>query len=311
MITNPLPTYQSDKRMPLERIFGSLAALDRAGGWKRECIFMQSFLLRGKEYALPIFSYRSARKGPSLWLLAGVHGEEPAGPNAVAQCTAYIRELGKKIPVVLFPLLNPSGYRRNWRYPDRRYRPRDNKSFQSVSDAEHVLLDLTHHRKPRYRAPSSAVSAHMIAAVLRYTKQYPPRLAVNLHEDASNVDPYIYVNSRLGARDPVARGVVKIIKHHGFGLKMSGRVWNGGIKVKVQNGIIANVSDGSVDELLSAKRIFLNGKVAHGPSAQCAVVVETKALHVPLSKRVRVHAAIIKSLGRFWEMLSLYQNLNP
>ncbi len=290
--------------MPFEKLFVHFSALERAGGWKRECIFMQSFLWRGKEYALPILSYRSARKGPALWLLAGVHGEEPAGPNAVAQCMAYIKELGEKIPLVLFPLLNPSGYRRNWRYPDRRYRPRDNKSFQSVSDAEHVLLDLTHHRKPRSRAPSSTVSAHMIAAVLRYSKQYPPRLVVNLHEDASNVDPYIYVNSHLGAYDPVTLGIVKIIKRHGFRLKMSGRVWNGGIKVKVQSGIVANVSDGSVDELLSAKKIFLNGKVVHGPSAQCSVVVETKALHVPLSKRVRVHAAIIRSLGRFWHLKS-------
>ena len=311
MITNPLPTYQSDKRVPLERIFASLAALDRAGGWKRECIFLQSFLLRGKAYALPILSYRSARKGPALWLLAGVHGEEPAGSNAVAQCMAYIRALGKKIPVVLFPLLNPSGYRRNWRYPDRRYRPRDNKSFSSVSDAEHALLDLKNSLRPRRAKPSSAIAQAVVAAVLRLSDNYHPRLVVDLHEDASNVDPYIYVNSSLGARDPVALGIVNIIKRHGLRLKQSGKVWNGGMMAEVINGIVANVIDGSVDELLSAKRIFLNGKVVRWPSAQCAVVVETKALHVPLSKRVRVHAAIIKSLGRFWKMFPSYQNLNP
>lgn len=291
-----LPTYRGDGRMPLERIFASLATLDRAEGWMKECISPQSFLWHKKEYTLPILSYRSVRKGSALWLLAGVHGEEPAGPHAVAQCIEYIIMLGKRIPVVLFPLLNPSGYRRNWRYPDRRYRPRDNKSFQSVSDAEHVLLDLLYQNKPRSRAPSSAVSARMIDAVLRYSKQYPPRLVINLHEDASNVDPYIYVNSALGARDPVARKVVKIIRNHGFRLKMSGKVWNGGVKVEVVNGIVANVHDGSVDELLSANKIYLHGKVVRGPSARCAIVVETKALGVPLAKRVRVHRAVICAL---------------
>ncbi|MEW6610936.1 MAG: hypothetical protein AB1352_04930 [Patescibacteria group bacterium] len=298
-----LPTYLGDRRMPIEKLYASYAPLDRAG-WKRECIFLQSFILRGMQYTLPILSYRSVRKGPALWFLAGVHGEEPAGPNAVAQCIAYIRELGEKVPVVLFPLLNPSGYRRNWRYPDRRYRPRDNKSFQSVSDAEHVLLDLAHPHKPRHRAPSSVLAARMINAILQISKQYPPKLVCNLHEDVSNVDPYIYVNSARGAEDPVAREVVKIIRRHGFKLKQRGKVWNGGMKVEVQNGIVANVNDGSVDELLSAKKIYLHGKVVRGPSAKCAVVVETKALHVPLKKRVQVHAAIIKSLGRFWSMLT-------
>ena len=65
---------------------------------------------------LPIIALRSPKKGPAIWVLAGIHGEEPAGPNAVAAAIADIAMLGEHRPVVLLPLLNPHGYARNWRY---------------------------------------------------------------------------------------------------------------------------------------------------------------------------------------------------
>jgi hypothetical protein len=37
-----------------------------------------------KKIALPIIALRTPKKGKALWVISGIHGEEPAGPNAIS-----------------------------------------------------------------------------------------------------------------------------------------------------------------------------------------------------------------------------------
>ena len=74
----------------------------------------------GMALPLPVIALRSPTHGPAIWILAGIHGEEPAGPIAVADAIDDIAKLGAMRPVVLMPLLNPHGYARNWRYLNAR-----------------------------------------------------------------------------------------------------------------------------------------------------------------------------------------------
>ncbi len=94
----------------------------------------------GTSVPLPIVALRSPVKGPAIWILAGIHGEEPAGPNAVAAAIDDIAKLGEHRPVVLLPLLNPHGYARNWRYLNvAEYS--ESVDGQSVGDSSHLLPD--------------------------------------------------------------------------------------------------------------------------------------------------------------------------
>jgi hypothetical protein len=70
----------------------------------------------GTTVELPIIALRSPRSGDAMWILSGIHSEEPAGPNAIAEAIDDIAALGERLPVVLVPLCNPHGYARNWRY---------------------------------------------------------------------------------------------------------------------------------------------------------------------------------------------------
>jgi len=52
----------------------------------------------------------------------------------------YLNKLAKRIPIVLLPLCNPSGYRRDWRYPTQRRRSNPDTD-PSVGSSEHFLID--------------------------------------------------------------------------------------------------------------------------------------------------------------------------
>lgn len=304
MVTCP-PTYQADGRRALADLYSAFFKLSEKYGWQTEVLYEEQFSYRRRDYSLPILAFCTPKKGPTLWLLAGIHGEEPAGPNALALSIKFLAKLGQKIPLVVSPLLNPRGYFRNWRYPERRLRPRSHTKevISDLHDSEYLLPDLADLEHPRWqnRRPhprALAVTGWAVATV----KKYPPRLVLDLHEDKSQTDPYLYVYSAVGANDPAAREVARIIGRCGLHLKEQGTVWNSGRRVPVQDGLAVNITDGSIDELLAAPKIFIDGKKTAGPGAKTVIVVETRALGVSLVKRVRVHCAIIRSLARLWPL---------
>ena len=93
-----------------------------------------------------------------------IHGEEPAGPNAIPQNMASLGQLGQEIPLVVLPMLNPLGYWRNWRYFDDRG---DGRVGHRVGNATHYLPSITDPACPRAAFPSSAAAAEVTRFVLQ------------------------------------------------------------------------------------------------------------------------------------------------
>ena len=107
-----IQTY-ADGRMPVEALYRAYTSLLQKG-WQLDIITQSQ--PPGREYALPVIALRTPRSGEAVWIIAGIHGEEPAGPNAIAAAIEDIAALGKQRAVVLMPLNNPQGYTHNWRY---------------------------------------------------------------------------------------------------------------------------------------------------------------------------------------------------
>ncbi len=252
-------------------------------------------LADGERCVLPSNCLRTRRKGPALWLLTGIHGEEPAGPDALAESLPVLLKLERSgIPLVAFPLLNPLGYQRNWRYPNAAVYSKSAPG-SSVGDSDHLLAD--DKGKPRSPHPACRQAGLLTARVLELARVYPPLLAIDLHEDNLLSQGYIYSQGALGAEDPVAQAVVRLFREHGFSILMEGRTR---FDEEVNGGIVSGVKDGSIDELLSSPTVLVSGKPAAGPGGRSVLVVETSSMNSRIGERKRVHSTVIASLPSLW-----------
>lgn len=285
-----LHTYHADGRRPLEDLYSAYSTLVETHGWMMETIYTQ-------ENNLPIIVFSTQKKGPAFWIIAGIHGEEPAGPNAIAENISLIAELGKKIPVLLLPMCNPSGYMRDWRYPNER---RDWRLGRSVSDSEYFLLSKENPFLPRKKEVASKEAFALTSKILERVKTHPPLITIDHHEDEALHEAYIYSQGKMGAHDPVAQKTIEILLDSEIPVQMSGTTRFG---EEIVNGIIGPVSDGSVDELLSSEKIIVNGHVVPGPSSHTSLVIETPTQHTPLKKRIAAHANIILAYEEFSQVL--------
>jgi hypothetical protein len=262
----------------------SIEALFRAyhtlanDGWVAETIIMSA----RRNMSQPIMSFKTKATGPALWLLSGIHGEEPAGPNAMAQGIDIIRDIGRHMPVVLLPLCNPLGYVSGWRYLDR---PdwQEGTTPLSVGDSEHVL---------RTSVPSSTEAAALVAQVLKLSVTHTPVISADFHEDSLLDEGYVYSQGLLGARDTVAQAAVEALRSAGIALRMSGTTRFG---EEISAGVVGPQADGSIDELIAAETIVVDGKTVKGPAAQTVLVIETPAA-LPLQQRIGAHIAVLAHL---------------
>ena len=280
----------ADGRAPIETLYRAYLGLVEQG-WKAEVIAQSA--PAGTTAPLPIIALRSPTPGPAIWILAGIHGEEPAGPNAVAEAIGDIAKLASVRPVVLLPLLNPQGYVRNWRYLNvATY----SKSIdgQSVGDSSHLLPsaeDAAHARAP---AASSPEADAITAYVMSHLADYPPAVSIDLHEDNLIDEGYVYSQGVEGEKDELAIAAVGVLKEAGVPIKMDG---NTRFDEPIVRGIVGPVTDSSVDELMSARRVVAGGASRPGPAAQTVLVMETPAAALPLERRVLAHAALLRRLA--------------
>lgn len=301
MNSKEISTYNEDGREPLSELYEAYDKL-LGYGFSKEPIYTVKFeAVDGTAVEVTCYCYKSAIKGPSLWVLSGVHGEEVAGPDAIAQNIDILGEIGRQIPLVICPMLNPKGYCLNWRYPDEK---RDWHKGHSVGDPEYVLPDLNNPTCPRVAAPSSEIALKVTEFILETIKEYPPILTSDHHEDEALERSYIYSQGLSGADDEVAKEIIVILKGSGISLQESGLTRFG---EPIKGGIVVDkdgqpVRDGSIDELLgSADKIILDGKVVQKPIARTALVIETPTINLPLEKRVEAHGNILKQLKILWE----------
>lgn len=133
-------------------------ALVRHAGWK-----MTKFATAGD---IPLYVIESPKtQGPQLYLSAGIHGDEPAAPEALLNwCERRLNAL-KQCRLLIFPCLNPWGLRHNCR-----------------SDAEGRDLNRCYHRDdvPVIKAQKEVVGK----------RQFD--VAIMLHEDFDAQGIYLY-----------------------------------------------------------------------------------------------------------------------
>lgn len=298
VISSDLKTYEGDGRLPIQAIYQRLSLLMTTYGWDYIEAFSQVHQTEGGEKNfLPICLFHSRRKGPALWIICGIHGEESAPPNAVADEIDLIGKVGKRIPTVLI-WGNPLGYMKNWRYPDE---PRDKNLGRSVGDTDHLIPSPANHNiaiKPRHSSPAAWYLAN---EVIKLSSYYPPELVIDLHEDEEDGlgPPPIYSHGILGAQDPIAQTIRQIIHKNGFHLE--------------NDSPVSLTGDGSIDDLLAGRQIIVDGVLRRGPSAKSVVVAETPT-HTslgepyPFETRVEAHRQILKQAeGFYYKVLETHQ----
>jgi hypothetical protein len=296
-----IKTYNADGRESLGQLNAAYDELKSKFGFDKEPIYAINVETDRALDVVTVYCYRSARKGPALWVLSGIHGEEPAGPNAIAQNIDYLGKLGQDIPVVIIPLLNPKGYCRDWRYPDER---RDWHIGHSVGDSEHYLPDRKDPGQPRVAVPRSEIAAKVTKFVLDATFDYPPVLTFDHHEDEELERGYLYSQGHEAAADEVAKEVIRILTESGLPLTMHGRTRFG---EPIKNGVVVDengqpVKDGSIDELLTAEKIIVAGEIVARRSALTSLVIETPIVNVLLRRRIEAHSHILRRLRSLWAL---------
>ena len=279
-----------DGRAPIESLYrASLSLVEK--GWTVEVVATSS--PAGTTAGLPIVALRSPKTGPALWILAGIHGEEPAGPNAVAAAIDDIGRLGEHRAVVLLPLLNPQGYARNWRYLNVATYS-ESVDGQSVGDSSHLLPAAGDPARARAAAASSPEADAITAWILARQADYPAWISLDLHEDNLIDEGYVYSQGAHGATDELAKVAVAVLREHGVPIKMGGATR---FDEPIENGVIGPVTDSSVDELMSAREVVAGGARRRGPGAETVLVLETPAAALPLPQRVAAHAALLRALA--------------
>lgn len=289
-----------DGRAPVEVLQSRFRELTSRNGWIEETVF---------DYpAAPgILAWRTRKEGRALWLLAGIHGEEPAGPNAVAKALDSVAALAEAgVPIVLLPLCNPKAYAAGWRYPntpERDWR----KGGYSVGDAEYLLPDPKAPEKPRAAAPPGPETAALTNWALDTSARYPPALVIDLHEDELSMEGgYLYSQGPAGKDDPVAREMIRLLKGSTIPLRTSGKTRFGepivdGIVERDENG--GPLRDGSIDELLASDTALRGARTFPGPGAPTVIVVETPAFAGSrLSERVEAQRRVVERLSDLWRL---------
>ena len=281
-------TY-ADGRMPVRDLFASFLML-REAGWHLDVITTSQ--PAATDYELPIIALRSPRPGPAVWILSGIHGEEPAGPIAVASAIDDLIRFGERHAVVLVPLCNPHGYARNWRYLNIPVYS-ETMEGQSVGDSSHLLPDENEPATSRAKTASSPEADALTRYILQVAKSYPPLYSIDLHEDDLIQEGYVYSQGELGAGDPLAIEAVRVLRETGVPIKMDGRTRFG---EEINGGIIGPVIDSSIDELMSAAKTLVDGRPRTGPRAPTVLVFETPAKALTLEQRTAAHVSLIRRL---------------
>lgn len=302
--------YCEDGRKSLAELYSSYMRLAEDYGWEMEGLYTQVRGVSGGESVpIPVLSFRTQVPGPALWILSGIHGEEPAGPNAIAENIELFADLGRRgVPMVVMPLCNPKGYSLDWRFPntaDRKYKSEENPDGGvSVGDSDHLLPDYWRDpTKARADLPSSPDADALTSSVLRLACRHPPILVLDHHEDALEGGAYVYGMGHppsLAAQvagevlNCLGRPTMSVIAHGvtRFGEQIvQGQVWQP-----------EGFRDGSIDELLWSKSIVQDGVCGKGPGARAVLTVETPTFQTPIESRIAAHAAVFRALPRLWEM---------
>lgn len=272
----PEQTLAEDGRLSLKELYQSFDELLKAG-WTGQQISHQEILVEGEEIAIPIFAFFSPacqeKENLGAIVISGIHGTEPAGPNALAQYIEPLIEIGKQESFLLMPSCNPWGY-----HNDKRMSP----NGESVTDSEHCL--------GMRDEPLSREADEITTFLMELGERIDSGTKVlDLHEDDFREDPkretdsvgiylYIYIHGEEPEKNPLALAIVKILQDNLHPIITEGTTRFG---EKIVNGLVINSKDGSIDHLLFEKL-----------GAGLGIVLETHVIDLddpPLGERVNTH----------------------
>ena len=99
-----------------------------------------------------------------------------------------------------------------------------------------------------------------------------------------------------GAAEELAITAVGVLRDEGVPIKLNGKTR---FDEPVERGIIGPVADSSIDELMSARQVIVDGNTRLGPGAETVLVLETPAAALPLAQRVAAQAALLRLLSKY------------
>lgn len=291
----------NDGRASLYDLYRRFLELETNYGWKKEEVYRIGVEDGEGTVEVPVFCFLSPKTGDALWLITGIHGEEPAGPNAVMKQVDYIGNLGLKIPMVVMPLLNPAGYYRNFRFHNVE------RSIErlNVTDSRHLIARTDDPSKPILEKPIHDVADITTKYILKTMEEYPPKMFFDLHEDEQLEEGYVYSQGMMDKNDPVAAKTVELFLKSGVKLKMSGTTRFAG--EFIENGLVVDakggrIKDGSVDEFMANETyINNNGEVVPKIFAKTSIVTETPGKG-KLVDRIHTQESVVAHLEELWKM---------
>jgi len=274
-----------DGRRTIGELYTKLCELNKYGWVKEEIAFS---IERG--IVQPVIAFRTRKRGKALYLISGMHGEEPAGPEAIAEPLESIIRLGEKMPIVLVPLCNPIGYMKDWRYLNQKRWEKDGNGV-GPTDAELWLPVRRRGNKARDNAPSCQEAFNLSNYLISQFRPYPPKAMIDLHEDELAKAAYVYSHGKHGKDDRIALGILDLFKEMGIPLLSGETRW----KEKVNNGLVEVVPDGSIEDLFASEDLIVKGQRVSGSGAETVLALELPQT-LSLTQRVVAYNRVIASL---------------
>ena len=299
------PVRQEDNRRPFKKLLKCFDSIltphDGREVWYKEWSMCPSTKYPKLNLQFPLVCYKTDLAGPALHIITGVHGEEPAGPNALANVISVIGELGKLFPIVVIPMPNPIGYFMHQRYPnDDTGDDEKTGNGTAPNDCGYILPLHTNGGAGRRKPAYPCFEAKWLAETcLGAFKTHPPRALFDLHEDDEEQNgAYLYTQGALEQEDPWPAFILGLFGVYGLEIRKSGKTRWG---EKVKNGIVSGIKDGTIDEVYSSE--FLvggDGELVEGPKCPTVIVLEQPTQLETLKTRIEVYEMFLTTMIKIY-----------
>lgn len=310
-------TYEKDGRKPLHELHETFFSLIKEGWTIQEICVQEEKQTNGDILNLPIYGFLSPKqhRGPesSLWIIGGIHGEEPAPAEAFFNEINTIKSMPDMgVSVAAIFMANPSGYHRDFRYFNQRRRPNIGINFgKSVGDSDHLLPRQFFRMIPRRFTPNNKTADKITRWVLETSKSFKPTLLMDHHEDEFQKNlfytdwdsfySYAYGNPKV--LKVICPELVKILEKSGYPMQKEGLTR---FHEKIEHGFVKNSMDGSIDQLFTETEYMDHGKKRTKRAAKAAFVLETIIHHKnpqSIRERAKIHEDIIKAYPQIWDVV--------
>jgi len=261
--------------------------------WK--CTKICDSISRTENYRLPIIALDNYKIGPALWIITGIHGDEPAGPNMIARNIEYIAILLHTIPTLILPLCNPIGYLLNEKYIDKSRTTNDRMSFGDAS-CKLPNMEYSNNRGNAQNPESQQILDYLITE----NSKRPPAMVIDLREDAAISKGYVNsqgMNSR-GKKGSYNRFAWKILQSMERFVEIQ-KTKKTRFNEQIIEGIVGPVRDNSIDEFIATNHIYVGKSataaenITDGIQAETVLRVNIPAKNIELEKRISAQQNVL------------------